>query len=452
MSKADKYKQAGNAAFARGALELALANFTTALQLDPSVAAYPLNRAAVHLKLRDWAAAERDATTALNLDGGSNPKALFRRALARKHLAKLSLARTDLEEAKRLGAGADVDAELALVLEQLSLGPTTASAGKQVPISTPAEAPRPEASTTTLPPPSPSPTAPTAVRLRAALAPLPPPPSAPSSSSASPGTSGPLPQTLPPHKGDDLLSAVSTRRLAKPPTTAAPSPFAAKKEARLVKEKEALAATRRDREDGNVAHSAVAAVTRPSEPASSAPVAAGVTTAEPLQLKTRSPSSPAASWAPSLAAISSPTALEAHFLALSTRAVPLAKGDPERYGPLRQLALELAGPSSLRPGAAGRRSTWKEWMGPAGLTPDLLSDILGEVGALFPSTHDRTELDPPAGDRHLEWVVPLLEALPTCHRWDSASLFLSTEERAAVERVLDRARSRLDALARKWQV
>lgn len=119
-SKAEKYKQAveyalmrlpgrspplrpltrtlflraqGNAAFASGSLELALANFTTALQLDPSVAAYPLNRAAVHLKLRNWAAAEKDATTAANLDGGSNPKALFRRALARRHLGKLLQAR-----------------------------------------------------------------------------------------------------------------------------------------------------------------------------------------------------------------------------------------------------------------------------------------------------------------------------------------------------------------------
>lgn len=93
-------------------------------------------------------------------------------------------------------------------------------------------------------------------------------------------------------------------------------------------------------------------------------------------------------------------------------------------------------------------------MGPAGLTPDLLSDILGEVVALFPAsgTNPGRTTDAEPRDAHLEWVVPLLEGLPTCQRWDSASLFLSTEERAGVRRVLDHARTRLDALGTQWQV
>ena len=141
----------GNAAFAKHDLDLALANFTTAIQLDPSIAAFPLNRAAVHLRLKEWTRAEKDATTALELDGGVNLKAWFRRAVARRNLGNLELAKqgkvlppcypswggggdsahsdrpspADLEEAKRHGAGADVDAELALVLQQL--GPAAES-------------------------------------------------------------------------------------------------------------------------------------------------------------------------------------------------------------------------------------------------------------------------------------------------------------------------------------
>ena len=112
-----------------------------------------MNRAAVYLKLRDWTRAEKDATTALQLDGGVNLKAWFRRAVARRNLGNLQLAKqgespsaslvlvrgepahvlrpppADLEDAKRHGAGPDVDAELASVLQQL--GPAAESARKQ---------------------------------------------------------------------------------------------------------------------------------------------------------------------------------------------------------------------------------------------------------------------------------------------------------------------------------
>lgn len=93
-------------------------------------------------------------------------------------------------------------------------------------------------------------------------------------------------------------------------------------------------------------------------------------------------------------------------------------------------------------------------MGPAGLTPDLLSEMVGEVVALFPPSSPSPSLDPDAinGDQHLEWVLPLLEGLTTCHRWDSASLFLSEEEREAVKRVLKRARRRLEGVAGRWGV
>ncbi|GEM11377.1 TPR-repeat containing protein [Rhodotorula toruloides] len=102
-SKAEELKAAGNAAFKAGNYDLALANYTTAIQLDPSVSTYALNRAAVHLKLANWRDAERDSTTALKLDGGANPKALYRRGLARKGLGKLSAAkevRSDVDARK----------------------------------------------------------------------------------------------------------------------------------------------------------------------------------------------------------------------------------------------------------------------------------------------------------------------------------------------------------------
>lgn len=84
----------GNAAFKSLDYPLALSHYSTAIALDPSVSTYPLNRSLVHLKLSHWNDAERDATTAIDLDGGANVKALFRRGLARKGKGKLVEAKT----------------------------------------------------------------------------------------------------------------------------------------------------------------------------------------------------------------------------------------------------------------------------------------------------------------------------------------------------------------------
>lgn len=131
----------GNAAFKAGDYTLALAHYSDAIHLDPSVSTYPLNRALVHLRLADYPAADKDASTALKLDAGVGQKALYRRALARKGLGKLDLAKqgpfrfhlstrkqsshpsssVDLEEAKRQGAGDDVDKELAALTKQLDI-------------------------------------------------------------------------------------------------------------------------------------------------------------------------------------------------------------------------------------------------------------------------------------------------------------------------------------------
>ncbi|GAA5971689.1 hypothetical protein JCM8115_002184 [Rhodotorula mucilaginosa] len=486
-TKAEQYKQAGNAAFAERDLDLALANFSTAIQLDPATAAYPLNRAAVYLKLREWTRAERDATTALELDGGVNLKAWFRRAVARRNLGRFELAKQDLEDAKRHGAGADVDAELALVLQQL--GPATAEPGRNEKLNTkqfptpPSQAP-------------PSSAAPTSDRLRAALAK--PASSSSSSSSNSPSLAPYSSTSTPAKRDDDWLNAVSTRRLTKtqegeeptpitkttattlPTKSAAASSFAAKKEARLAREKELMiAAARRENRDHDASSSS--SVTRltttttapvtvtvsessstpppppvPSTSSSTTPIS-GTSPRAPTQATitttTMSSSSSSSSSSTMIAICNSPTALEAHFLALNARQIP--RGNPERYGPLRRLALDRERSRSAAGSGSGGGGTWREWMGQAGLTPDLLSEVVGEVVALFPPSSDDDD-DDDRGDQqqqqHLEWVLSLLEGLTTCHRWDSASLFLSTEEREAVKRVLERARRRLDAVAGKWGV
>ncbi|BGP58550.1 hypothetical protein JCM8202_001214 [Rhodotorula sphaerocarpa] len=444
-SKAEQYKQKGNTAFVSGDYPLALANFNTAIELDPSVAAYPLNRAAVYLKQREWARAEKDASTALELDGGANPKALFRRATARRQLGKLQLARQDLEEAKRQGAGADVDKELASLVESLNVN------GNE-----PHDAPEAMGE---------APSRLTSERLRAALD------SKPRSSSSAPaGANGRTPEA----GGNDLMKSVSTRRLS-PAATAATAPkldaapaggpeavppppaaqvatpagalsFGAKKEARMAKQKEAAAAAAR------FAPAASASET-PTPVASTSAAAAAPLPAPPPSTTLESPHPRSTLLPPSPAPVStslrthptsSPTALEAHFLALPAP-------NPQRLAAVRALAHKY--PPSPSPEHQPVRTTLREWMGPAGLTPDLLSDIVGEVVALVePGSALHPHPAPLTAAPDLGWAVSLLEGLSTCQRWDSASLFLSAEERAGVGRILEREKARLDAIGRAWGV
>ncbi|CEQ41029.1 SPOSA6832_02703 [Sporobolomyces salmonicolor] len=186
-SAAEHARLQGNDAFKDNNLPLALAHYSTAIQRDPSVSTYFLNRSLVHLKLDHLSEAARDASTALDLDGGVNPKALFRRALARKAQGNLDGARQDFELAKQQGAGDAVDRELADLLKVLQGDPN---------------ATRPQPAK----PPSPSPSA---DRLRAALSPKPPP--------------TPPPPRAPPAEADGFLRAVSTRRITPPVPTPAPS-------------------------------------------------------------------------------------------------------------------------------------------------------------------------------------------------------------------------------------
>ncbi|GAA5942411.1 hypothetical protein JCM3775_006980 [Rhodotorula graminis] len=449
--KAEQAKLAGNAAFKAGQWELALAHYSTAIQLDPSVATYPLNRAAVHLRLDNPRDADKDASTALALQGGHSPKALFRRATARKQLGKLELARADFEEAKRQGAGDDVNNELALLATQLDNAkvdkpapPKATASNKSNPVSPP-EPPRKA-------------TSPSTERLRAALAP-PVPSSSPSkSSSAKPANDG-------------FMTAVSSRRLtssapATPPSAPAPaasaaspepgsrpaSSFAAKKQARTAKQAQPprQASDPRAR-DVPAPHAPLASPdsSNPAPPTSSSPQDAAPlaqpagATPPPPAASTSSASAPSsstddaapASLIPSAflrpTSSSAPpppsaTALETHFLltppGASTRLALLCALDPR--------------PSSLR-----------AFFGAAGVQPDLLSAILAEVLplALAPAGVEQLERD-------TEWVPRLLEGLSATARWDAAVLFLDEGERDGVRRVLEKEEARWRRARDTWGV
>ncbi|KAL7697766.1 TPR-repeat protein [Lotmaria passim] len=92
-------KEKGNAFFQKGRLQEAVAAYTVGIDLDPASATTHVlyaNRAMCYLKLGQWSAAEKDATTCLQMNTGY-AKAYYRRAIARKNLRKLKEARTDLE-------------------------------------------------------------------------------------------------------------------------------------------------------------------------------------------------------------------------------------------------------------------------------------------------------------------------------------------------------------------
>lgn len=119
ITAAEQAKQQGNEAFKRQDYPLALSLYSKAKSIDPSISTYPLNRSLVYLKLHQYKDAIKDATTALELEGGVNVKALFRRATANRGLGRLDQAKKDLELAKEQGAGQDVDVELTSVIKQI---------------------------------------------------------------------------------------------------------------------------------------------------------------------------------------------------------------------------------------------------------------------------------------------------------------------------------------------
>lgn len=105
-------KDKGNVLFQSGHLQEAVAAYTVGIDLDPASATTHVlyaNRAMCYLKLGQWTAAEKDATTCVHMNTGY-AKAYYRRAVARKQLGKLREARADLEAVLAL-APKDVSAQ-----------------------------------------------------------------------------------------------------------------------------------------------------------------------------------------------------------------------------------------------------------------------------------------------------------------------------------------------------
>lgn len=96
IALASEVRELGNQRFKEKQYEEAVEHYTTAIRLAPEDPTPLTNRALVHLKLEQYASAEADCSAALVLDN-KNTKALFRRAIARKHLGKRSEAIQDLK-------------------------------------------------------------------------------------------------------------------------------------------------------------------------------------------------------------------------------------------------------------------------------------------------------------------------------------------------------------------
>ena len=100
LTPSEAAKDAGNAAFKRGAWADAAQHYTEALQAEPGMAAALNNRAMALLKLERWAEAEADCGAVLEGEA-VNVKALLRRAAAREGQGRREEARADLEAALR---------------------------------------------------------------------------------------------------------------------------------------------------------------------------------------------------------------------------------------------------------------------------------------------------------------------------------------------------------------
>lgn len=100
---AEEYKEEGNIAYKAGDYDDAIDAYTLAHKSEPRLPIYLLNRSMAYLKLNRWQEAERDCTMVLRKHR-VNAKALWRRAKARRSLARLTGNVEKLIEAERGGS------------------------------------------------------------------------------------------------------------------------------------------------------------------------------------------------------------------------------------------------------------------------------------------------------------------------------------------------------------
>ncbi|GAA5838054.1 hypothetical protein JCM5353_003381 [Sporobolomyces roseus] len=438
-SAAEQSKADGNAAFKLQHYPLALSHYSTAIQLDPSISTYPLNRSLVHLKLSNWKDAEKDAKRALELDGGVNVKALFRRGLARKGMGKLEDAKKDFEEAIGQGAGQDVQAELAKVKLELALDAKGKSTEKTK-VSTSTYAPSPALST-----PQPKPSTATqskSDRLRAAIA---SPSSTPSSKSSSTPTStsqtpspsnssiASKPSSTAAIQSEDsgFMKAVSTRKL-KPTSTPIPTSTPSQSPPNPISPETTAAST-------------VSEIENPQTAPKSTPSTSALP--PPIPSTSSSPPSTSSSFAAKKLTRSSrqPSFLPPSSTS-STSSLPLRQARPIDPSSSTLTSLESS-LLSLPASSAARKNLLRSldpkkligFMGDS-LTPDLLSLILAEL-----DSQDQ-------GEEEVVWKFELVEALSGCRRFEVARMMLGEEEVGVVRRVLEGMEKRVEGTRGRWEV
>ncbi|KAK9374883.1 uncharacterized protein V1513DRAFT_444701 [Lipomyces chichibuensis] len=111
-AKANDLKAKGNTAFGKKDFKTALEYYTQAIKTNPTEPIFLSNRAACHLQLENWVAAETDCNLALVMigqlvnDNVPNPKAgvklFYRRGVSRRAQGKLMQAKADWERALKL--------------------------------------------------------------------------------------------------------------------------------------------------------------------------------------------------------------------------------------------------------------------------------------------------------------------------------------------------------------
>ncbi|KAJ7762492.1 TPR-like protein [Mycena metata] len=104
-AKSAQLKIKGNEAFRDGDYKGAFIIYSACMQLSPHEPLYPLNRAAVALKLKMYETAVEDASAALGKGNFNQAKALFRRGQASCFLGEWSKAEKDCEKALTLQPG-----------------------------------------------------------------------------------------------------------------------------------------------------------------------------------------------------------------------------------------------------------------------------------------------------------------------------------------------------------
>ncbi|KAF1799859.1 hypothetical protein FB192DRAFT_1388881 [Mucor lusitanicus] len=119
--KADAEKAKGNEYFGKKDYKNAILHYGKAIELDPTVPVYFVNRAMAYLKVNSFLEAEKDCSRGLQLQP-KNVKALWRRGIALRELGRMNEARKDFE------TGLTIEPTNKSLLDELKKLPAAAAA------------------------------------------------------------------------------------------------------------------------------------------------------------------------------------------------------------------------------------------------------------------------------------------------------------------------------------